>query len=45
MIDLYEILELDPSKSLTEIREYLDRNKITWENNAHNRGDADSVQR
>ncbi|HEM5234159.1 TPA: hypothetical protein U1349_001495, partial [Streptococcus suis] len=45
MIDLYKILEIDPSKPITEIREYLDRNKITWENNAHNRGDADSVQK
>ncbi|NQI70605.1 hypothetical protein HO594_05415 [Streptococcus suis] len=45
MIDLYKILEIDSSKSTTEIREYLDRNKITWENNAHNRGDADSIQK
>ncbi|MCK3936349.1 hypothetical protein ACTGZS_04105 [Streptococcus suis] len=45
MIDLYKILEIDSSKSTTEIREYLDRNKITWENNAHNRGDEDSVQK
>ncbi|HEL1661375.1 TPA: hypothetical protein TXN53_000905 [Streptococcus suis] len=43
MIDLYEILELDPSKSLTEIQEYLERNRTIWENNAHNRGDAESI--
>lgn len=45
MIDLYKILEIDPSKSLTEIQDYLDRNRTIWENNAHNRGDAESIQK